>query len=89
MKQLVQSLVEVISAFGNPLEDDYSELIFKVTRLCPLPPSLSDFGKLSIGQKSALLTCIDFGVQTNLHISLTVKYLMVQQLSTFCLQLVQ
>ena len=34
MKQLVQSLVEVISAFGNPLEDDYPELIFKVTRLC-------------------------------------------------------
>ena len=30
----------------------------------PLPPSLSDFGKLRIGQKSALLTCIDFGVQT-------------------------
>ena len=27
------------------------------------PPTLSDFGKLHLGQKSALLTCIDFGVQ--------------------------
>ena len=27
------------------------------------PPSLSDFGKLRLGQKSAFLTCIDFGVQ--------------------------
>ena len=26
-------------------------------------PSLSDFGKLRLGQKSAFLTCIDFGVQ--------------------------
>ena len=159
MKQLVQSLVEVISAFGNPLEDDYPELLVLNSRDCadesvistvrsieclgktqylkyvadvinsgkasihdtiaknslPLfksprykvksksaqqvtaqrsnvslfgrlyvanqqrdgdlglffsheikapPPSLSDFGKLRIGQKSALLTCIDFGVQT-------------------------
>ena len=27
------------------------------------PPSLSDFGELRLGQISAFLTCIDFGVQ--------------------------
>ena len=32
----------------------------------PPPLSLSGFGNLRIGQKSALLTCIEFGVQKKL-----------------------
>jgi len=30
-----------------------------------IPPSLSDYGELRLGQKSALLTCIDFDEQPN------------------------
>ncbi len=66
-QQQVNSLISTIDEFGNPFQDDCSELLVLDIRACADTSSLSDFGKIRIGRKSLLLSCLETADNQTIH----------------------